>query len=261
MTTDAQAPDGEDPRPWVTELERRSRLRQEAYDERVAARVRQVALVTVITGIGIATLLSKGYQLAMTDDYAAVISAAILAVLVIGFVELHGYKKQVTDLVAKSFEDIDNNFKEIKEGMESSSLSPDDFDKGIYAAALEPAMVAQLKGQARDRVAKWWTRLCVMLVVALLLIFVWAAIDGHGPARWLAWYSCCITSIGVAAVLTGALSKGKAEERERERILEREMEKVWASLHPRATPARSPVPPARDGQESIGVDQDPLPGM
>ncbi|MGW9597524.1 hypothetical protein ACWHLZ_45565 [Streptomyces chartreusis] len=254
MTTEEQPPDGEDPRPWITELDRRARIRQDAYEERVLTPGRQVIAAVVITGIGIGILLSKGYRLAMTNDYAAVISAAILAVLVIGFVELHAFKKQVTELVANTFEEIDSNLEEITEGMRSGRFSLDDYGKGIAIAALEPAMVAMLKGKAREKLAKWWTRLCVLLVVALMLIFVWAGIDGHGPARWLAWYSCCITCIGVAAVLAGAIAKGQAEQREWDRILLRQMGKIRAAKDPGTTPDGNVVPPARAGQ-------DPIPGL
>lgn len=121
-------------------------------------------------------------HLRMTDDLAAVNSAANLAVLIIGVVEMH------------------SNASEIKQ-VTASSEGSDDADR------------AEVMRQAKKRLA-WmllWVWACVLLSSALSLNVLWGAIDGHGPAAWLAWYSWICTGLGMTLVLAVWLGKAMNE--------------------------------------------------
>lgn len=44
-----------------------------------------------------------------------------------------------------------------------------------------------------------------VLAVALMLVILWSAIDGHGPAKWLAWFSWCSIGFGLGVLIRGSL--------------------------------------------------------
>ncbi|WP_326709969.1 hypothetical protein OG758_11960 [Streptomyces sp. NBC_01474] len=138
-----------------------------------------------------ALFLTAGYDLAMTDDFAAMTSAAIAVILVIGFVELHTLAKSTRSLI-----ELAN-------------------DRQLAARA-DP--LAERMVNAQTTAMGWanliWAALCCLMTAALILTFLWAGIDGHGPAQWLAIYVLVVTSSGLIYVLTGAISKVTSEYRE-----------------------------------------------
>lgn len=44
-----------------------------------------------------------------------------------------------------------------------------------------------------------------VLAVALMLVILWSAIDGHGPAKWLAWFSWCSIGFGLGVLIRRSL--------------------------------------------------------
>ncbi|MEE1812812.1 hypothetical protein [Streptomyces sp. BE133] len=157
----------------------------------------------------------------MSNDYAAIISSAIVALLIVGFVELHDQKKRAKEQVlaeeAVNFPRLQALFDRIRAGQQ---LSEDDL---LLASQIRKERLAMARVFAIQlRMSAAWSVLCVILISALCLIFVWAAIDRHGPARWLAWYTLACTGLGILAVLAGAVVKGAAEAATMRRALARQ---------------------------------------
>jgi hypothetical protein len=94
-------------------------------------------------------------RLRMSDDYAAMTSAAIALILTLGFLELALFGKDAA------------------RGVDDRQRASDEL-----AVRLRKRTIG----------LNIWLGTTIALVAALLLIFLWAGIDGHGPARWLAWY-------------------------------------------------------------------------
>jgi hypothetical protein len=138
--------------------------------------------------LGVFAFFKTDYRLNMTDDYAAMSSAAILVILVLGFVEMHALAKSTQRLVCRARE------------------AGVDTDRDT----LETRMV---KAQLRSLwlTGSTWSLLCFLMTAALILTFLWAAIDGHGPARLLAGYTLVVTITGLMFVLATAIAKVQAE--------------------------------------------------
>ncbi|NEW74986.1 hypothetical protein [Streptomyces rhizosphaericus] len=121
----------------------------------------------------------------MSDDYAAMSSAAIVAILVVGFVEMHTAVQDLRALIDSAH----------RAGLMNFELSS-------TAARLMNDQFRPLR-----RANTLWMVLCAAMTLALILTFLWAAIDGHGPARWLAAYIFLTTAASLLFVLGGALRK------------------------------------------------------
>jgi hypothetical protein len=147
----------------------------------------------------------------MSVDYAAVVCAVLAAVVVIGFVEMQAYRKQVVDEEAERLRGFRTAMDACIEVMRAGDEPP---RWELARLSLEEERINS--GRPTDRyrrlwrVSRWWAMLCVWLVSAICLVCLWAAIDGHGPARWLAWYSWTGAATGIVTLLLGALARFRA---------------------------------------------------
>ncbi|URZ99424.1 hypothetical protein NCG97_00065 [Streptomyces lydicamycinicus] len=156
----------------------------------------------------------------MTDDYAAMSSGAIMVILVLGFVEMHALAKSTQKIVHEA----------VKAGVDTDGDT------------LETRM-ADARYRSLQRAGSTWSLLCLLMTAALILTFLWAAIDGHGPARLLAGYTLIVTITSLCFVLATAFAK------------------VRGGVSPRSVRRR--VPPQRkhqrpDGRRSHRVASPPI---
>ncbi|WP_435256182.1 hypothetical protein [Streptomyces althioticus] len=166
----------------------------------------------------------------MSNDYAAIISAALVAVLVIGTVEMYSSRKalreQHVEMIKMWGPPTIGDFDIYRRGVRTpagkahrafqrTGKLPIDvavpFKEQVQRAAHGdwPTFMRQQKRQLY--LSRIWFGLCVLMSSALVLTFAWAAVDGHGPARWLAAYSLATTCTGITAVLGVTLSKARQE--------------------------------------------------
>ncbi|MGA4880703.1 hypothetical protein [Streptomyces lydicamycinicus] len=124
----------------------------------------------------------------MTDDYAAMSSGAIMVILVLGFVEMHALAKSTQKIVHEA----------VKAGVDTDGDT------------LETRM-ADARYRSLQRAGSTWSLLCLLMTAALILTFLWAAIDGHGPARLLAGYTLIVTITSLCFVLATAFAKVRGE--------------------------------------------------
>ncbi|MFI9297039.1 hypothetical protein [Streptomyces gardneri] len=137
----------------------------------------------LLLGIPLAFGLWDDDRLHMTDDYAAITAGVSVTVLLICVVELH--------LAAGR----------AKGSVEANSSMPLDYD----LARPEDQMVRNFSHTI------WWLAACVFLCVSLLLTALWAAIEDHGPARWVAWTTLLSTAFGLLTVLSMYMSRAANE--------------------------------------------------
>lgn len=126
-------------------------------------------------------------RLRMTDDFAAVSGTAVLALLVTAFVEVHLYMKKAKTALSEYSSMIE-------ESEEPVSFILRDRHVGAYVQGL--ASVTWL-----------WGIVTSILTGNLVLIVLWACVDGHGPARWLAWLTFLSVCYGFVFVTVVALLK------------------------------------------------------
>lgn len=119
----------------------------------------------------------SGRQLRMTDDYAAISSAALFGLLVLLLVEQHLQLKKALELLEKQRE------------------------SGKDVAHIDQ----RLLDRSRSTVMFYLT--VVIMSGALVLTCLWASVDHHGPARWLAWLTWMSICWGFTLVATGAYAK------------------------------------------------------
>ncbi|MFI1718287.1 hypothetical protein [Streptomyces litmocidini] len=120
-------------------------------------------------------------RLRMTDDFAAITSAAIALILTLGFVEMGRSLKDAQTLANERLAAV--------------------ADGASSGRRIEPILRSKLF------VVLAWTVVSLLMATALMLTFLWAAIDGHGPARWLAWYILIVIGLGLGGVLLAAVTK------------------------------------------------------
>ncbi|MDW6064027.1 hypothetical protein SAZ11_46350 [Streptomyces sp. FXJ1.4098] len=131
-------------------------------------------------------------RLRMTDDYAAMTSACIAALLLLGFVELHFYLQSA------------------KERIEAEEVRTKN-GPGLPVAITAATRTVEEKVALRLTAVVVWMLTAVLLASALTITFLWAAIDGHGAARWAAWYVFLSTEWGLAVVTFAAFTKVLSE--------------------------------------------------
>ncbi|MEU9578837.1 hypothetical protein [Streptomyces chilikensis] len=126
-------------------------------------------------------------RLRMSDDYAAMTSAAIALILTLGFLEVALFGKHTSS------------------GVDDSGKTSEEL-----ATRLRKRTIGLIL----------WLGTSTALVAALLLVFLWAAIDGHGPARWLAWYvwECIAWGVSLLLFVVAAHTRGDVK-RARRRYL------------------------------------------
>jgi hypothetical protein len=134
-----------------------------------------------LTTVGYSLLGRRPAQLRMTDDFAAMSSAAIALILTLGFLEMNSSLKEA-------------------QGRADAVLA-------ARTAGVEPQKRAESDLYGNLLVVLAWIAASLLMAVALTLIFLWAAIDGHGPARWLAYYVLYTVSVGLSGVLAAAIAK------------------------------------------------------
>lgn len=147
----------------------------------------------------------------MTNDYAAIISSVIAAVLVLGFIEVRALGERFDRLLRTG--DVSEEVLEAEEGVLAAIRS------GQAPAAEHLAILAPFYAEEYERTMKrvmragilWlgWVVLCFALVICECLVLLWAAIDKHGPAEWLAATSFIVTAFAVVVVLFGALVRSR----------------------------------------------------
>ncbi|MER6149354.1 hypothetical protein [Streptomyces hirsutus] len=148
-------------------------------------------------------------QLAMSNDYAAIISGVIAAILVIGFVEVQAYAKAAVARMDEDREPLQGLLEELLTAMREGGEPTTEQLEQIREMADNGQLRRRLRRSVRPAVAgAWWAVVSTALVSAELLIILWAAIDKHGPARWVAWYSLLACAVGVLTLM--ALSMRRA---------------------------------------------------
>ncbi|MDN0201223.1 hypothetical protein [Streptomyces sp. S.PNR 29] len=116
----------------------------------------------------------SGRRLAMSDDYAAISSAALLALLLLLFVELHLLMQEEAGKV-QSLRQVRRESRQQGEKREGELWDQlESFDEHLVS-------------QVRFTLLGVFT--ATLLAGVLILVCLWAAVDAHGPARWLAWTS------------------------------------------------------------------------
>ncbi|MGC5236901.1 hypothetical protein [Streptomyces albogriseolus] len=119
----------------------------------------------------------------MTDDYAAITAGVSVTLLLICVVEMHvvaGHAKRSVEEVSALPSD-DDTFREEQQVLRDFWLT----------------VVLLLA--------------CVVLSGSLLLTGLWAAIENHGPARWVAWGTLLSNAWGLLALVTVYLTRALNE--------------------------------------------------
>ncbi|MFB7867397.1 hypothetical protein [Streptomyces sp. NPDC056069] len=143
----------------------------------------EIAGMLLLLGIPSAFGMWDDDRLHMTDDYAAITAGASVTVLLICVVELH--------LAAGR----------AKQSVVANDSVPLDYD----LTRPEDQMVRNFSHTI------WWLLACLVLCVSLLLTALWAAIEDHGPARWVAWTTLLSTAFGLLTVLSMYMSRAANE--------------------------------------------------
>ncbi|MEV5733391.1 hypothetical protein [Streptomyces sp. NPDC052292] len=157
--------------------------------------VMQLSLFGVIAVcLGTVTLFANGYrshgrqaQLRMTDDFASMTSAAIALILTLGFLEMDRSLKRA-------------------QGKADAQLAAE-------TTGVEPQEQVERPIRGGMLIVLSWIVASLLMAAALVLTFLWAAIDGHGPARWLANYVMFSMALGLGAVLSAAIVKSVNDSR------------------------------------------------
>ncbi len=129
----------------------------------------------------------------MSDDYAAVSASIIVAILLLGYVEMHFFTGQARAL-------IDERIRE-QQGEETRR----------YKWVSAHTMSLEEKIALRFQATMAWLFTVIVLTGALSLVALWTAIDGHGPARWVAWIAWLSIQWGVAFLLAVAIGRAIQE--------------------------------------------------
>jgi hypothetical protein len=158
--------------------------------ERVQKTRRLLVVVVFVMCIGIPVTFAVGDEdrLRMTADFAAMISAALVLLLTLGFLEMDRSVKRA-------------------QGMADAQLAA--AESGIPLPGTEKVLSPETRNGATLGVTALllWLFGSLLMGSALVLIFLWAAIDGHGPARWLAWYASASTCLGLGGLLAATVAK------------------------------------------------------
>ncbi|MDH6553993.1 hypothetical protein [Streptomyces sp. SAI-041] len=144
------------------------------------------------TGISLVFAVFDEDRLRMSDDYAAMTSAALALLLTLGFLEMERSVRKA-------------------QGMADAQLAA--VESGVPLPETQTVLAPETRAGVRLGVAVLlvWLTGTVLMVSALVLIFLWAAIEGHGPARWLAWYVLISTCLGLGGLLAATVTKTTAD--------------------------------------------------
>ncbi|AXI91414.1 hypothetical protein SAM9427_37240 (plasmid) [Streptomyces sp. ETH9427] len=122
-------------------------------------------------------------RLRMTNDYAAITAGISVTLLLICIVELH----LAASRAKKRVEDVT-----------SSSLDHDVF-------------TAQSEVVSEFFFPLAWLAACIALSCSLLLTGLWAAIENHGPARWVAWMTLVSNAFGLLTLVAAYANRAMNE--------------------------------------------------
>ena len=147
---------------------------------------------TLFAGISLVFAVFDEDRLRMSDDYAAMTSAALALLLTLGFLEMERSIRKA-------------------QGMADAQLYA--AQSGIPLPGTGTVLAPETRaGVTRGVVVLLvWLTGTVLMVSALVLIFLWAAIEDHGPARWLAWYVLISTCQGLGGLLAATVTKTTAD--------------------------------------------------
>ncbi|MEU5227575.1 hypothetical protein AB0G55_34020 [Streptomyces toyocaensis] len=137
-----------------------------------------VALLT--GGLPAGFIFLNKYGLRMSDDFAAIASTVIVTIMLLGAVETHLSMRAARD-----------EFTAEKGRIEGTNVD----------------RVAVESATGRAGAALIWVAILAIQGVNLSLIVLWSAIDGHGPARWLARWSWVSISWALGWWLLRAVNK------------------------------------------------------
>lgn len=166
-------------------------------------------IVILSAALGLVWLLFfSGRRLRMTDDYAAISSATLLALLLVAFVEIHLYMKRAASVLAEKRRMIED----LVQG--PADLDPPRDVSGALELFRGHWSEAQWHVRTLNQATVLWLVTSTVLCSALILTCLWAAVDGHGPARWLAWTIWLSICWGFAVILLGAVVKALKDYRE-----------------------------------------------
>ncbi|MGA5205539.1 hypothetical protein [Streptomyces variegatus] len=162
--------------------------------KRVQKTRRLLVMVVFAMCIGIPVTFAVGDEdrLRMSDDFAAMISAALVLLLTLGFLEMDRSVKRA-------------------QGMADAQLAA--AESGIPLPGTEKVLSPETRNGATLGVTALllWLFGSLLMGSALVLTFLWAAIDGRGPARWLAWYALVSTCLGLGGLLGATVAKAMSD--------------------------------------------------
>ncbi|MFF4053265.1 hypothetical protein ACFYZ5_42255 [Streptomyces chartreusis] len=160
------------------EVERQRVVRYTVRTAQNGTRFVGLAIFTVLFLAPLMFAVVDDDQLRMSDDYAALVAGIILAVLLIAVVDIHFNIGKVRALAVSG--------------------------KPLTTVVVQSRRRARthadiIRGHMQSMYT--WLVTCAVLIVCLVLLALWAAIEDHGPARWLAWLSLMTASWGLSVVV------------------------------------------------------------
>ncbi|MFE3380362.1 hypothetical protein [Streptomyces anulatus] len=159
----------------------RSELQKFQGETKGIAKFTVGVLLLVMVGIPTAFAVFDEDTLRMSDDFSSITASAIGAMLLIQVVETYTAMRQTRE-----------SFDVLRSKTEDPSRGP-----------VTPADL----GRARSYVGIAFVSIVSLsvLAISLMLVVLWSAIDGHGPARWLAWFSWCSVGFGLGVLIWASL--------------------------------------------------------
>lgn len=160
------------------EVERRRLVRYAGRTAQNGTRLVGLAIISVLFVVPITFAVADDDQLRMSDDYAALVAGINLAVLFIAVVDMHFNIGKVKAL-AVSGKPLTTVAVQTRRGTRTQA--------------------DMIRGHMQSMYT--WLVTCAALIVSLVLLALWVAIEDHGPARWLAWLSLITASWGLCVVV------------------------------------------------------------
>ncbi|MFI5775007.1 hypothetical protein ACIA74_42535 [Streptomyces sp. NPDC051658] len=124
----------------------------------------------------------------MTDDFAAISSASLAGLLLLCVLEFYSMSKWGMDRLSQ----LKSSRQEEWDNPPADPFDWADIEKSGTVSSTRIVMWAVTTGAA----------VCAVMAADLVLITLWAAVDSHGPARWLAWSTVVVLICGLGSVLT-----------------------------------------------------------
>ncbi|MFD8957685.1 hypothetical protein ACFV0W_12200 [Streptomyces anulatus] len=159
----------------------RSELQKFQGETKGIAKFTVGVLLLVMVGIPIAFAVFDEDTLRMSDEFSSITASAIGAMLLIKAVETYTAMRQTRE----SFYVLRSKAEDPNGG----PVTPTDRERARSYAAIAFVSIVSLS----------------VLAVALMLVILWSAIDGHGPAKWLAWFSWCSIGFGLGVLIWTSL--------------------------------------------------------